>query len=130
MIRRVFYSSECLTTPDQVPAIIRVSRRNNARVSITGVLIYTGGRFGQLIEGAAVDIATLLDALYADTRHRDIKICIDETSNERWVSTWSMGYLTDSVFAVHVSDLCGSAHDRSEQRIMAFRKLLADAHSL
>jgi hypothetical protein len=128
-IRRIFYSSEPTTSADQVPAIIKASRRNNASASITGLLIYAGDRFAQLIEGPPVGIANLLESLHADTRHRDMKICIDETSDERWISNWSMGYLTNATLARHVALLCASS-DRSEERITSFRKLLDDAHSL
>jgi FAD-dependent sensor of blue light len=110
--KHIFYSSEALITADKVAPIISVSRRKNAEVDITGALIYTGARFGQLIEGAPAAVDRLLETIVADTRHKDVRECIDETSTERWVSEWSMGYLTSAEFCRYVSALC-TAHDDS-----------------
>jgi hypothetical protein len=129
-LKHIFYSSEALITADKVAPIISVSRRKNAEADITGALIYTGARFGQLIEGAPAAVDRLLAAIVADARHTDIRICIDETSAERWVAEWSMGYLTSADFCRYVSELC-TAHDSGDgERVSSFRALLREAGSL
>lgn len=58
------------TTAQDVDAILSVSRRNNARDGITGLLIYDGKRFLQALEGYGPLVDAAFARIKADPRHR------------------------------------------------------------
>jgi hypothetical protein len=55
----LIYAGSAVGTPDAaaLARVLRDSRRNNVRVDVTGMLLYTEGTFFQVLEGpaAAVD---------------------------------------------------------------------------
>lgn len=55
---------------DAVEKILRVSRRNNARDGITGVLVHDGVRFLQALEGYKPLVDAAFARIKADPRHR------------------------------------------------------------
>jgi hypothetical protein len=55
--------------PLQIEEILQVSRRNNRRDSITGLLIADGTRFLQAIEGEAKLVEGTFQRIKADPRH-------------------------------------------------------------
>jgi len=50
---QLFYISRSLSTPQDVEAILVSSRRQNLRRGVTGILLFSGGHFAQLLEGSA-----------------------------------------------------------------------------
>ena len=75
------------------PHIIEVSKRENARHGITGILFYDHGRFVEIIEGEKEDLKQLMDNVKTDPRHKNIKIIINETIQKREMKGWKMlGY--------------------------------------
>ena len=76
-MKRLTYTSK-LTAPlseDDVEEIGRISKRNNQKQGITGVLIYFSGFFFQIIEGDEVRIDRLYEKIGQDRRHTDI-LCL------------------------------------------------------
>ena len=84
-----------LTSAD-LAAIRETARRLNALDGITGVLIFNGTRFLQIIEGAASAIDDLVDRLRADPRHSAFEIRDERTASERAFPDWSMELITVS----------------------------------
>ncbi len=78
--------------------LLAVSRRNNKRDSITGLLIYRfnegfgRGNFLQVIEGPKAAIDGLWKDLSADQRHHTIIILDEGETQDRMFSDWSMGF--------------------------------------
>ncbi len=92
-MKRLAYISRLVSdAPERdLQEIERVSQRNNARDGITGVLIYIGGYFFQLIEGEDEAIDRLFDKLLRDTRHTDIVLIQTELGvTERLFPQWAM----------------------------------------
>lgn len=92
-MKRLTYISRLVSDDPErdLRAIEEVSQRNNARDSITGVLIYAGGYFFQLIEGDEAAIDALYAKLLRDPRHTDLILIQTELDvHERLFPTWAM----------------------------------------
>ena len=66
------------------------ARRLNALDGITGLLVFNGKRFLQIIEGAESAIDDLVDRLRADPRHSAFEIRDERIVAERAFPDWSM----------------------------------------
>lgn len=74
-----------------VKDIVAVARRYNAEHGITGALLFDGERFGQLLEGAEVDVRALMSRIARDPRHTDVQVlyagqCLTARAMQRWAS--------------------------------------------
>ncbi len=105
MIRRLAYVSRLRPglAPGEIPRIVSVCRARNELEGISGVLLFTGADFAQLIEGPLQPVANLWARIRADDRHCDIVTLLDEQAPSRWFSDWRVGYPTDSTVAVQIS---------------------------
>jgi hypothetical protein len=84
--RQVVYISHATATltKNELNELVEVSRRNNKKYGITGALLYLENAFIQVIEGEDAAISQLLDKLYADTRHRNVRIVSDIIAQIRY----------------------------------------------
>ena len=94
---QVFYVSRASTAFDEasVQAILQASRRNNARLDITGCLLFSGRCFAQVLEGAEPAVIALSRKIAADPRHGGVRFLCEAHAEEREYADWSMGYLHD-----------------------------------
>jgi hypothetical protein len=72
--------------------LLSVSRRNNAAAGITGLLLYSGDRFVQLLEGDEAEVRKLYAVIREDERHRDLSVVFEEQVPARDCPDWSMGF--------------------------------------
>ncbi|MDP9085739.1 MAG: BLUF domain-containing protein [Pseudomonadota bacterium] len=79
--------------PVELEQILHSSKRNNARDSITGVLMFNGAAFVQTIEGPPPAIDALLMLLATDSRHCQMDVCDERMLQRRIFPDWSMGYV-------------------------------------
>lgn len=92
-LERIAYSSIATIPLDSllvIADILAVSQRNNARDRLTGALVYSEGRFFQVIEGETVDVDRLMKRVAVDPRHADINVVSRTFVDERMFSDWSM----------------------------------------
>lgn len=75
----------------ELDAIVRVSDRNNQRDGITGALVYDGGVFAQVLEGAPEALQRTVQRIARDDRHRDLRIVHEAPIGERAFGRWTMG---------------------------------------
>lgn len=77
--------------------IIAHSRKMNPVRGITGVLLYRGGIFLQLLEGDQAEVSKIYEKIEKDPRHTNVIKLFEEIKNPRIYSDWSMAYkeLTD-----------------------------------
>ncbi len=93
LIHRIYASaaSRDLTT-EELAALLQAARENNARLGLTGMLLYAEGSFFQVLEGEAA----VVDALYAkienDRRHEQVTLIIREPIPKRHFDAWTMGF--------------------------------------
>lgn len=93
LYQRVYVSAAVeLMTPEALAELLRVSRQNNARDGITGMLFYHGGTFMQAFEGEKEAVERLYTRIAADARHRGIIPLFQGTIAERQFGEWTMGF--------------------------------------
>lgn len=76
---------------DELLDILRVSRRNNARRGLTGLLLYRDQCFLQVLEGPEREIESSIKTIEADPRHYSFRTLCREVG-ERQFGTWQMGF--------------------------------------
>jgi hypothetical protein len=93
-MRRLIYISSTRTpfTADELEGILRISRRNNAAVGVTGLLVAGGRRFLQVLEGPDAAIDTVFERIKQDKRHHAVVILSRTAIAEASFGHWSMGY--------------------------------------
>ncbi len=83
------YTNKYLQTLDD---ILKVSRENNSKNNITGVLIYSKGYIIQLIEGDEDKVTKLYNKIEVDSRHTNLRILMKGESENRNFPDWFMGF--------------------------------------
>jgi len=84
-------------TADDIEAIHRTAQEVNALEGITGLLIFNGTHFLQVIEGAPHAIDDLVERLRRDPRHSGLEIRDVHEAEERTFPAWSMELVKVSV---------------------------------
>ena len=72
--------------------LLETSRRNNARLNVTGMLLYKDGNFMQVIEGEEGQIERLHAKISGDPRHNGLLTLLKRPIEQRQFSDWSMGF--------------------------------------
>lgn len=72
--------------------ILRVSRANNQRDGITGMLLYKDGNIMQLLEGPKARIDALLGKIRRDHRHHGVQVLLDDQIAQRQFDQWAMAF--------------------------------------
>ncbi|MGI3779256.1 MAG: BLUF domain-containing protein [Janthinobacterium lividum] len=116
-----------LTSPDLLD-LLRRSRAKNARLGVTGILLYRQGTFLQVLEGPRAQVDELYDTIARDARHHEVSTVLAEDRSGRRFPDWTMGFadvdgdLGDvDGFNDVLSSLRGPAGEESEK----FLELLA-----
>lgn len=73
-------------------AVLDQSRRNNAKLEVTGILLYQDGSFFQVLEGDRAVVEPLFDKIATDRRHDRVTKIILEPIEQRAFGDWTMGY--------------------------------------
>jgi hypothetical protein len=68
------------------------ARENNARIGITGMLLYKEGNFMQVLEGPPAVVRRQFLAIRLDYRHRGLTTLLEESVESRRFSEWSMAF--------------------------------------
>ncbi len=77
----------------QLERMLLTARRRNQDIGLTGLLIYSGGHFLQIIEGAPRPLDRLFGRITADRRHRNVQRLSLIPIENRMFSKWSMALL-------------------------------------
>lgn len=93
MIRLLYISTaRTILTATEIDNVLRISRRNNKAVDVTGLLIIGGRRFLQVLEGPEPAVMQTFDRIRADPRHFAVVILGKSTVETRLFGDWAMGY--------------------------------------
>jgi len=80
-------------TDDDLIALLRQARDNNAQRNITGLLLYGYGSFTQILEGAKKDVNDLyFKRIAEDKRHRNPVVLHEGFAQKRLFKDWSMAF--------------------------------------
>ena len=108
--------------PDTVVTIARQARRNNERTGITGLLVFDGEYFAQLMEGPTDAVVTVADLMAADPRHAKMEVLHSApTSQPRRFPAWRLGYLLLDLQEFGLQSLRGQ---RGEAALESFNFML------
>ncbi|PQA86631.1 BLUF domain-containing protein [Hyphococcus luteus] len=118
----VYASAAAEAAPD-LKDILAVSRRNNARNGLTGLLLFAEGNFIQALEGPGEALKATYERILKDPRHKLIIELYRAPIERRNFPDWSMGART-----IEGADIPGGAfkltrasleeihsHDRGEE---------------
>ncbi len=94
-LERLIYASRSieLLKPEQLDAILKVSVTNNARVGVTGALMYSSREFLQCLEGSREAINQTYARILRDPRHSDLVILDYREADRRWFASWGMHHV-------------------------------------
>ena len=90
------YASAAICAFD-TPALAKLlakARDDNNRLGITGMLLYTGGSFFQVLEGRPAVVNALYAKIELDKRHDRVTQIISEPIPMRSFDAWTMGFST------------------------------------
>lgn len=79
-------------TAAELKDLLHVARENNARLGLTGMLLYAEGSFFQVLEGPAQVVEELYASIERDPRHEQITMIIKEPIPKRSFDAWTMGF--------------------------------------
>ena len=91
----LIYASHAVgeTTPSDVMDILKVARKINKELEITGVLLYNKGWWLQVLEGSFSSVTSLFfDHIQKDKRHKNVTLLVLDPSTERQFANWDMGF--------------------------------------
>lgn len=77
---------------DDLHDILRKARAKNARLDVTGMLLYRDGFFLQILEGEQAKVDELYSIIAADERHRNVLKVEEHPIAERTFGQWQMGF--------------------------------------
>jgi len=87
-----------LFSKSELLALLEETRETNTQLGITGMLLYEGGNFLQVLEGEQEAVMKLVATIKVDRRHKRFNVLLSETSERRLFPDWSIAFrdLTDS----------------------------------
>jgi hypothetical protein len=93
MIHLIYVSSATKEmTEDQLFYLLKQSRLRNLRQNVTGMLLYVGGNFIQVLEGAEKDVEEIYGDIVKDDRNTGNIVIEKIEIRERAFPNWSMKF--------------------------------------
>jgi hypothetical protein len=109
---------------DAFASICHVSRHRNAQLSLTGVLLFDGYRFCQLLQGPSPAVQAMMAEIARDRRHEQVSMLFDGAIEADTAEhSWNSGFC--DVHELDVFEALGGV--RGEAAMAAFRALLPRA---
>ena len=94
MINLIYGSTAAHSLTDtELMGILRKAREKNHRLGITGMLLYRGGNFLQVLEGEEQAVTELYTVIRQDSRHRNIELIGKRPIQKRAFDEWEMGFV-------------------------------------
>ena len=84
--------SEAQSDGNDVANILASSETNNRAHSITGLLLFDGDRYIQILEGKAQDVERLFEVISNDPRHHNLELLHQGAITGRSFENWRMAY--------------------------------------
>ena len=79
-------------TKQDMDDILETSRINNAKLEISGVLLYEYRHFMQVLEGGKEEVQALFQVIAEDPRHRDLVLVYETEIDDRNFAGWAMAH--------------------------------------
>jgi hypothetical protein len=78
---------------DELTALLATAREKNARLGLTGLLLYRGGNFLQVLEGESESVMELYNSIQVDPRHHHVMTIALHPITKRDFPNWKMGFV-------------------------------------
>jgi len=93
-MKRIIYCSQAThdVSPDELVALLELSRRNNSRAGLSGMLLYSSQSFLQVLEGDEVALRATYDRILHDDRHTALRLLLDAEVPAPLFPDWTMGF--------------------------------------
>ena len=92
-------------TEEELLTLLNQARANNTRLNVTGMLLYRGGNFLQVLEGGRTVVKDLFQKIAKDPRHREIIAFSERPVSQRHFGDWSMGF--QNLDRINLTDIPG-----------------------
>ena len=127
MLTRVFYISEVAEGLSEIDVrvILGVAQVNNRRLDVTGMLAQSDGHFAQLLEGRSEVVGPLVARIGADTRHRHLRMLLQDAIGTRQFPRWSMGLIRRDDMADEMQQLHRDGSKNNAQARWMIQQLMA-----
>jgi hypothetical protein len=79
-------------TADDLVALLKKARDKNHQLGITGMLLFQGGNFLQVLEGEKAVVEKQFDVIRQDPRHYQVMPLINRRIEAREFDEWEMGF--------------------------------------
>ncbi|MBA3772506.1 MAG: BLUF domain-containing protein [Ramlibacter sp.] len=79
-------------TDEELELLLASAREFNRSQQVTGMLVYGGGNFMQVLEGTEPALAAVLQRVRASRRHRGILELIHDPIAQREFGNWDMAF--------------------------------------
>jgi hypothetical protein len=76
--------------------LLEVARSRNAKLGVTGALIFNEGIFAQILEGDEAAVREIFKSIQNDRRHSEIKVFPTQEYEHRRFEAWSMAFVGPS----------------------------------
>ncbi len=94
MIQLIYVSSATEFFSDEaLVELLQTSRANNAKIGVTGMLLYKAGNFLQILEGEKEPVMTLYETIKKDPRHHSVSLLTYRPVEERMFPDWQMAFV-------------------------------------
>jgi len=84
--------SSAQSEKDEVSNILAVSEKNNDVSAITGLLMFDGHRYIQILEGETENVDRLYNVISKDSRHQKLELLHKGGITSRSFENWRMAY--------------------------------------
>lgn len=93
-LRALAYISTATHIPSasEIDHLLDRARQRNLSEGVTGMLLYSHGRFMQVIEGPSDGVDRVFEAILADGLHTDVIELLDDAIRKRDFEGWAMAY--------------------------------------
>ena len=93
-LQQLIYMSSPVGTPTdaEIRSILHQAQRKNAANDLTGLLLYNGMRFLQVLEGEPAVVTRTYDLIEKDERHRSVAMLLTREVPGREFAGWSMAF--------------------------------------
>lgn len=94
MLYKLIYISRATAdmADEELEALLKQSREKNARLQITGLLVYANQQFMQVLEGEKDEVRKLYDTICADDRNTGNRVVTEGPIAGRTFPGWSMAF--------------------------------------
>lgn len=93
LFRLIYFSKAESISRDDIESILASARAKNESARISGMLVYSDGKFTQLLEGPRNAVTETFLRIMHDPRHREVELLLAGRINARLFQDWSMRYV-------------------------------------